>query len=97
MIPEVCYLLGIGATARIEATFLRSFGQEGLSIEHITDDDLTRIAELIEIYADLRIGSVDAGVIAVAERLGAKEVATLDHRHFTVVRPRHVDAFTLLP
>jgi len=36
-------------------------------------------------------------VIALAERLGATEVATLDRRHFTVVRPQHVSAFTLLP
>ena len=53
--------------------------------------------ELVEIYADLRLGAVDASVVAVAERLGATEVATLDRRHFTVVRPRHTAAFTLLP
>jgi hypothetical protein len=35
-------------------------------------------------------------VIALAERLRVGEVATLDHRHFTVV-PRHLKAFTLLP
>lgn len=39
----------------------------------------------------------DAAVIAVAERLRITEVATLDHRHFRVVRPRHIPAFTLLP
>ena len=27
----------------------------------------------------------------------AEEVATVDHRHFGVVRPRHVAAFALLP
>jgi uncharacterized protein len=36
-------------------------------------------------------------VIALAERLGATRIATLDRRHFTVVRPRNADAFTLLP
>jgi hypothetical protein len=25
------------------------------------------------------------------------ELATIDRRHFSVVRPRHVEAFTLLP
>jgi uncharacterized protein len=47
-------------------------------------------------YADLPLGSVDASVIAVAERLGVMTVMTIDRRHFTVVRPSHVDAFTLL-
>jgi len=43
------------------------------------------------------LGAADASVIAIAERLKLTEVATLDHRHFTVVRPSHVNAFTLLP
>jgi hypothetical protein len=29
--------------------------------------------------------------------MGIKEVTTLDHQHFLVVRPSHVDAFALLP
>lgn len=48
-------------------------------------------------YADLPLGSVDASVVAVVGRLGVTTVMTIDRRHFTVVRPRHVDAFTLLP
>ena len=48
-------------------------------------------------YADLSLGVVDAAVIATAERLGVTEVATLDRRHFSVVRPRHTPALTLLP
>jgi len=59
--------------------------------------DYTRAAHLVEQYADLPLGAVDAAVIAVAERLRVTEVATLDRRHFSVVRPAHVDAFTLLP
>jgi hypothetical protein len=54
-------------------------------------------AELVETYLDLPLGIVDAAVAAIAERLGLAEIATLDHRHFTVIRPRHVQAFTLLP
>ena len=45
----------------------------------------------------LPLGGTDAAVVAVAERLGTSEVATVDHRHFTVVRPRHVPAFRLMP
>jgi predicted nucleic acid-binding protein len=44
----------------------------------------------------LPLGGVDAAVIAVTERLRVTEIATLDRRHFTVVRPAHVEAFTLL-
>jgi predicted nucleic acid-binding protein len=68
-----------------------------LTIEHGDEPDIQRMTELVDTYADLPLGAVDAAVIAVAERLGATDVATLDHRHFTVVRPRHTTAFTLLP
>jgi uncharacterized protein len=60
-------------------------------------DDYRRAAELVMTYADLPSGTTDATVVALAERLGIAEVATLDRRHFTVVRPRHVEALTLLP
>lgn len=68
-----------------------------IAVEEITPADGQRIAELVDTYADLGLGGVDASVVAIAERLGVTEVATLDVRHFRVVRPRHVDAFTLLP
>lgn len=48
-------------------------------------------------YQSLPLGTTDATVIAACERLGLTEVASLDRRHFTVVRPRHVKALTLLP
>ena len=57
----------------------------------------TRVADLIRTYADLPLGVVDAEVVAVAERLGTTQIATLDRRHFNVVRPVHVAAFELLP
>lgn len=53
--------------------------------------------ELIATYADLRLGGTDASLIAISERLGIMRVATLNHRHFRTVRPKHCDAFELLP
>lgn len=97
VIPEVCYLLAQGAQAPVEAAFLRSLFSGRLSVEHVGDADLERAASLVEHYADLGLGAVDASVIALAERRGATEIATLDHRHFRVVRPAHTAAFTLLP
>jgi predicted nucleic acid-binding protein len=66
-------------------------------LEPLTDADLPRAADLMQSYADARIGFVDASIIATAERLGVARVYTLDRRHFGLVRPRHVDSFTLLP
>ncbi|MGH2858346.1 MAG: type II toxin-antitoxin system VapC family toxin [Solirubrobacteraceae bacterium] len=62
-----------------------------------TEADLVRAAELEERYSDLRLGFVDASVIALCERLDQTRLATLDRRHFTVVKPRHCRTLTLLP
>lgn len=42
-------------------------------------------------------GGTDASVIALAERLDAEIVVTLDRGHFAAVTPRHRSAFALLP
>lgn len=59
--------------------------------------DWERVRELVDRYQDLRLGGTDASLVAIAERLGATRIATLDHRHFRVIRPQHCDAFELLP
>lgn len=51
----------------------------------------------MSLILDTDIGFVDAAVLAVVERLGEPKLATLDHRHFRSLRPRHVKALRLLP
>lgn len=77
--------------------FLGDFAAGNLTTEPVRPVDWLRIAELVARYRDLPLGTVDASVVVAAERLGIVEVATLDRRHFSVVRPGHVAAFTLLP
>ena len=66
-------------------------------VEDLRRDDYTRVAEVCEQYADADVGFVDAAVLAVVERLGETKLATLDRRHFSVLRPRHIEALELLP
>ncbi|MEU9358018.1 PIN domain-containing protein [Streptomyces sp. NPDC048301] len=82
---------------RVEAAFLGEVARGTFELVHLTPADLTRMGELILQYADFPLGGVDASVIAVAERFGVDRVATLDRRHFSVVKPAHVPALTLLP
>jgi hypothetical protein len=56
-----------------------------------------RVAELTAQYGDHPLGGFDASLITVAERLGLDTIATLDQRHFRAVRPKHVDAFKIVP
>ncbi|GIH67591.1 type II toxin-antitoxin system VapC family toxin [Microbispora siamensis] len=96
VVTEVCQLVEKRQGSKAEAAFLCSFGA-GLTLVDLTERDLQRMSDLVETYASLPLGAVDASVIAIAERLGVTEVATLDRRHFTVVRPQHTGALILLP
>jgi len=80
-----------------EAKFLRSVTSGELRRQDLTDADWERATALVEAYADLGLGLVDASIVAIAERLGVTTIATLNQRDFRVVRPRHVPAFDLLP
>jgi uncharacterized protein len=97
VLTEVGYLLEREKGAHAEAAFLRSIRAGQVMMVPLTASGLDRMAELVETYADFPLGLVDASVIATAERLAADSIATLDYRHFSVVRPRHLPAFRLLP
>jgi predicted nucleic acid-binding protein len=94
---EIGYLLQSRVGPHAEVTFLKSFGGNGFHVAEVEEGDIPRIAELVEQYVSLPLGIVDAAVIAIAERLNLTEVATVDRKYFSIVRPRHVSAFGLLP
>lgn len=77
--------------------FLGDLAGGALIAEPVAPRDWLRMAELVSGYRDLPLGTVDASVVAAAERLGIGAIATLDHRHFSVVRPSHVAAFDIVP
>ena len=97
VVREVAYLLGTRLGAETEVRFLGDLAAGELVPEHIAPADWLRIAELVATYRDLPLGTVDDSIVAVSERLGTGTIATLDRRHFSVVRPAHVRAFDLLP
>jgi predicted nucleic acid-binding protein len=97
VIAEAAYLLDRQLGAAAEAALFGSLADGTLQVEDLGRADWARVAELVRTYSDMRLGGADASLVALAERLGVTRVATLDRRHFGVVRPRHVKAFDLLP
>lgn len=97
--PVLVELDWLGESRRVPAreSVLRSIEDGSALVVDLTLADYRRIRELCRQYADLRLGFVDAAVMATVERLGETKVATLDHRHFSVIRPRHTRALTLVP
>lgn len=95
VLVEVDYFLdGFAGTF---LTVLEQVRSGAFVVEDLITEDYERADEVLRTYTDLNVGFVDAAVLAVTERLGETKLATLDHRHFGVMRPRHCEALELLP
>jgi predicted nucleic acid-binding protein len=102
-------LLGAMTLGEIDVVLQRELGAEAsLSVvESIvggairlvapTDPDLVRASELLREAAEHRPRLADALLVASAERLGVRRVATFDRRPIAILRPRHVRALDLEP
>ena len=97
VIVEVDYWVRKWLHAGALAAFLDDILDGAYVVEDLQAEDYRRIRQLCDRYADANIGFVDAGVMAVVERLDESKLATLDRRHFGLIRPRHVGALRLLP
>jgi predicted nucleic acid-binding protein len=96
-LPEISYLASRSIGPGAMVALLRDIVERAYEIADLLPPDYVRVGELMDRYSDLDVGFVDAAVLAVTERLGEPKLATLDHRHFGVLRPRHVETLELLP
>jgi len=85
VLPEIDYLARQHLGVKAARAFLSDIVAGAFIVEHSTADDVRRAAELDRKYSRLNIGFVDGVVAAVAERLHATAIATLDLRHFSAI------------
>jgi uncharacterized protein len=97
VLVELEWLVSSRLGAAVFDSVFESIEDGTLLVEPILEADYARARQLCRRYEELKLGLVDAAVLAVTERLGEPKVATLDHRHFSVVKLRHVKALQLLP
>jgi predicted nucleic acid-binding protein len=97
VLVEVDYWIHMRLHPGVLVALLDDIADGAYIVEALVPQDYRRIRELCDRYADSDIGFVDAAVLALVERLDEPKLATLDRRHFGMLRPRHVDALVLLP
>lgn len=85
VLPEIDYLLMNHVGPKAEEAFVYDLARGNYRVAWGEDADLERAHEICRKHRDLRLGLVDAIVMAVAERLKANAIATLDLRHFAAV------------
>lgn len=96
ILSEAHHLIAARVGWSIAAAFLESIDHD-LFVECSTRADRDRAKELCVMYLDARLEYTDALSVAIAERLDERVIATLDPRHFRIVRPAHAEAFELIP
>lgn len=97
VVAEAGWLIDRQLGPDAEAEFYGAIVNREFVVEGLGPQDWERVADLTERYADNDLGGTDSSLIAVAERLGAATIATIDQRHFRAVRPKHVKAFEIVP
>ena len=97
VIPETCYLLHRWLGHAVMRAFIHNLQDPIWQIEQVQPHDWARVNELLNQYADARLDLVDATLVAAAERLNIETILTLDQRDFRLIRPQHVEYFSILP
>jgi predicted nucleic acid-binding protein len=85
ILPEVDYLVGAHVGARAQEAFLADLANGAWAVAWGDEADLDEAQRLCARYAKLRLGLVDAVVVATAVRVRALAIATLDVRHFGAI------------
>lgn len=97
VLAELDYLVATRLGVEAELAVLRELGGGAYHLEELAAGDLLDAAAVVERYRDQRVGIADASIVVLADRHRTRSVLTLDHRHFSVLRPRAGGRFTLLP
>lgn len=86
ILPEVDYLLATHVGVKAQDAFLADVAEGAFAVEWGRDEDLPAAQRIHTRYHALKLGIVDAVVVAMAERLAPEAIATLDLRHFAAVK-----------
>jgi len=97
VISELDYLVGTRVGVDAELEVLRELASGAWELAGFGVPELERAASVIQKYRDQQIGAADASNVVLADRYQTRTIATLDRRHFTVLRPMGGGRFSVLP
>jgi len=97
VLAELDYLLATRVSADAQHALLEEVARGAYRLQPFTAEDVASAAVILGRYRDLGIGLADASIVVLAERYGALEVLTLNHRHFQALRGPGGRRFRLRP
>jgi uncharacterized protein len=97
VLAELDYLVGRRVGHDAQMALLDEVARGVYRLEPFTTEDVDRARQLMERYADLRIGLADASVVVLAQRHRTRDLLCTDERHFRALRGHGGRPFRLLP
>ncbi len=97
VVAELDYLVATRHGVDDELAVLDELAAGAWDLAAFDEEALRRARAIIASYRDQAIGVADASIVVLAERYRTRTIASLDRRHFDVVRPLDGGYFAVLP
>ena len=97
VIAELDYLVASRVGVDAELAVLRELSSGAWELADLNASDVAQAGGIIQKYKDQSIGIADASNVLLADRYRTRTIATLDRRHFEVLRPVGGGRFAIVP
>jgi uncharacterized protein len=97
VLAELDYMLATRVGQHAETALLGEVARGAYQLESFGAEDVAEARRVIVKYASLELGLADASIVVLAARHRARDVLTLDRRHFGVVKRANGRPFRVLP
>ncbi|MHB1504252.1 MAG: PIN domain-containing protein [Acidimicrobiales bacterium] len=97
VVAELDYLVATRHGVEDELAVLDELAGGAWDLAAFDEDGLRRARGIIASYRDQQIGAADASIVVLAERYRTRTIASLDRRHFDVLRSLDGGYFQVLP
>ena len=97
VIAELDYLVATRKGVDAELAVLSELAGGAYELAAMGAEDLDKAREVVRRYRDLGIGIADASLVVLAQRYRTRTILTLDHKHFSVLRPLGGGVFKIVP
>jgi predicted nucleic acid-binding protein len=97
VVAELDYLVATRHGVDDELVVLEELAGGAWDLAAFDEEALRHAREVIASYRDQQIGVADASIVVLAERYRTRTIASLDRRHFAVLRSLDGGHFEVLP
>jgi uncharacterized protein len=97
VVAELDYLVATRIGVAAELAVLQELSSGAWELAAFGAPELEQAASVVEKYRDQKVGAADASNVVLANRYQTRTIATLDRRHFTIVRPLSGGRFAVVP